>query len=284
MAKMTLLEETKVIIRSMLIAEKEREPIKIDQLDRLYFASENRHIPFARLGYKSLEDFLNGMPDVAVTLRRGYDVFVKGVITKETAHINNKRQTSAKFVSNDKSGSSGEKNQLTGRMDSKWYVFSLYENVNAYSPRIIRMIYGFILKGLTYPRPIVVLREMPAIKIDGDIKAQQQMLIRIRKFSRLRTTDRCHVDLFRRFVPQINSHKRIARVRRIIPWHRPLSRIQTRHIHCLMLWRVFWRAHQLMLRCRSTVASIRLKMICAKASSQAHVSMSNPNPHQRYVW
>lgn len=77
----SLYDETKKLIRCHLISNPR---MKIHELNKLFSESEGYDIPFAKLGYRSLSDFLKSMPD-AVEIR-GSDT-IAAVAHERNAHI-----------------------------------------------------------------------------------------------------------------------------------------------------------------------------------------------------
>lgn len=77
----SLYDETKKLIRCHLISNPR---MKIHQFNALFTESEGYDIPFAKLGFRSLSDFLRSMPD-AVEIR-GSDT-IAAVAHERNAHI-----------------------------------------------------------------------------------------------------------------------------------------------------------------------------------------------------
>lgn len=62
-----VLSEMKVIIKSLVLSYP--ESITIQQLNRDYKETEGEDIPFHRVGFDTLEDFLHSLPDT-IKVRR----------------------------------------------------------------------------------------------------------------------------------------------------------------------------------------------------------------------
>lgn len=58
----TLLDETKVLLRALMVSNP--EALTISQLAKDFQEMEGNPIPFSKLGYKTLTDFLLSMPDI----------------------------------------------------------------------------------------------------------------------------------------------------------------------------------------------------------------------------
>lgn len=82
---MKVLERTKKCIRSTLLASK--GSTEVFQLDNEYFDMFEERIPYARFGFKTLEDFLKSIPTVCRVRQIGFSTFVEGVADAGTRHI-----------------------------------------------------------------------------------------------------------------------------------------------------------------------------------------------------
>ena len=79
------LDETKKIIRSLLISAK--QGLFVEQLDRDYKSQKGTPIPYSDYGHSTLESFLCSIPDVIRISRKGRQLHLVGVPTNETSHI-----------------------------------------------------------------------------------------------------------------------------------------------------------------------------------------------------
>ena len=83
--KAKLKDETKRSIKALLLSVP--AALTIDELKRDYFSFEGDSIPFRKIGYLTLEDFLNDIPDtVYVTWKKGV-MCLSAVADESTAHI-----------------------------------------------------------------------------------------------------------------------------------------------------------------------------------------------------
>ncbi|XP_073846467.1 tejas isoform X2 [Musca autumnalis] len=79
------LNEVKAIIKSLVISCPDK--ITIDKLNRDYRDVEGQDIPYRRLGYHSLEQFLRQIPDTVVVVGSGHTAYVYFVGNDKSAHI-----------------------------------------------------------------------------------------------------------------------------------------------------------------------------------------------------
>lgn len=85
MEQISLLEHTKKDVRSILNACGKQ--MTVDELNRKYSQLIGTNVPFSKLGYKSLAEFLRSVPDVVRVVKNGYDLFVYPIESEFSGHI-----------------------------------------------------------------------------------------------------------------------------------------------------------------------------------------------------
>ncbi|XP_030388337.1 tudor domain-containing protein 5 isoform X1 [Scaptodrosophila lebanonensis] len=80
-----LLTNTKQVIHSLLVSSPNK--VTIEKLMQEYINIEGRPVPYASLGYKSLEHFLRSLPDIVYVSGTGLRAIVFPVSNQKTAHI-----------------------------------------------------------------------------------------------------------------------------------------------------------------------------------------------------
>ena len=80
-----ILERTKKSVRSVLMAEKDQ--VDLSMLEKEYYEMYEETIPWRRLLFSSLEDFLRSIPSVCRVTNIGFSIFVAAVTDQNTAHI-----------------------------------------------------------------------------------------------------------------------------------------------------------------------------------------------------
>uniref|UniRef100_A0A1B0GC26 HTH OST-type domain-containing protein n=1 Tax=Glossina morsitans morsitans TaxID=37546 RepID=A0A1B0GC26_GLOMM len=80
-----VLSEMKVIIKSLVLSYP--ESITIQQLNRDYKETEGEDIPFHRVGFDTLEDFLHSLPDTIKITGKGSNAVVNAIASANTKHI-----------------------------------------------------------------------------------------------------------------------------------------------------------------------------------------------------
>ncbi|XP_075167228.1 tejas isoform X2 [Haematobia irritans] len=81
------LKQVKVILKSLVLSYPEK--ITIDQLNRDYRDVEGQDIPYKKLGYRTLEQFLRQIPDTLLVAGTGHSALVFFVENEKSAHIHN---------------------------------------------------------------------------------------------------------------------------------------------------------------------------------------------------
>lgn len=79
------LEEVKLVIRSILIAQK--TPCNIRHFNSSFLDSEGRHIPYQEYGYSSLCEFLADIPDYCEIVYNRGEPYVKAVCGAKSQHV-----------------------------------------------------------------------------------------------------------------------------------------------------------------------------------------------------
>uniref|UniRef100_A0A1A9V9B8 HTH OST-type domain-containing protein n=1 Tax=Glossina austeni TaxID=7395 RepID=A0A1A9V9B8_GLOAU len=80
-----VLSEMKVIIKSLVLSCP--ETITIQQLNRDYKETEGEDIPFRRVGFDTLEDFLHSLRDTIKITGKGSNAVVNAIASEKTKHI-----------------------------------------------------------------------------------------------------------------------------------------------------------------------------------------------------
>lgn len=83
-----LLDETKAMVKSLVIPY--QDGVFLRTLCNDYFDIEGHELPYKKLGFKSLKEFLNNIPDVVRPVVRGpnpWDITLFPVADASTAHI-----------------------------------------------------------------------------------------------------------------------------------------------------------------------------------------------------
>ena len=80
-----ILERTKKSVRSVLMAEKDQ--VDLSMLEKEYYDMYEEMIPWRKLLFSSLEDFLRSIPSVCRVTNIGFSTFVAAVTDQNTAHI-----------------------------------------------------------------------------------------------------------------------------------------------------------------------------------------------------
>ena len=80
-----MLERTKKSLRSVLMAEKDN--LALSMLEKEYYDMYEESIPWRRLLFSSLEDFLRSIPSVCRVTNIGFSAFVSAVTDQNTHHI-----------------------------------------------------------------------------------------------------------------------------------------------------------------------------------------------------
>uniref|UniRef100_A0A1B0AM32 HTH OST-type domain-containing protein n=1 Tax=Glossina palpalis gambiensis TaxID=67801 RepID=A0A1B0AM32_9MUSC len=80
-----VLHEMKVIIKSLVLSCP--ESITVQQLNLDYKETEGEDIPFRRVGFDTLEDFLHSLPDTIKITGKGSQAVVNAVTSENTKHI-----------------------------------------------------------------------------------------------------------------------------------------------------------------------------------------------------
>uniref|UniRef100_A0A1A9ZPC7 HTH OST-type domain-containing protein n=1 Tax=Glossina pallidipes TaxID=7398 RepID=A0A1A9ZPC7_GLOPL len=80
-----VLSEMKVIIKSLVLSYPEN--ITIQQLNRDYKETEGEDIPFHRVGFDTLEDFIHSLRDTIKVTGKGSNAVVNAIASENTKHI-----------------------------------------------------------------------------------------------------------------------------------------------------------------------------------------------------
>ena len=80
-----LLERTKKSVRSILMAEKDQ--LDVSMLEKEYYDMYEETIPWRRLQFSNLEEFLRSIPSVCRVYNIGFSTFVSAVTDQNTQHI-----------------------------------------------------------------------------------------------------------------------------------------------------------------------------------------------------
>lgn len=79
------LDEIRKILLSLLLARPGATPVTV--LDRDYYEEEGERIPWRKLGYADLVEFLNSMPEYFSTEWCSSGYFVRGIASEKTKHV-----------------------------------------------------------------------------------------------------------------------------------------------------------------------------------------------------
>ena len=80
-----ILERTKKSVRAVLMAVKDQ--VELSSLEADYYEMYEESIPWRRLQFSNLEDFLNSIPSVCRVRNIGFSTFVLAVTDENTQHI-----------------------------------------------------------------------------------------------------------------------------------------------------------------------------------------------------
>uniref|UniRef100_A0A1I8NSS4 HTH OST-type domain-containing protein n=1 Tax=Stomoxys calcitrans TaxID=35570 RepID=A0A1I8NSS4_STOCA len=119
------LKEVKAILKSLVISCPDK--ITIDQLNRDFREVEGHFIPFRKLGYNNLEQFLRSIPDTLLVSGTGHSAQVYFVNNEKSAHIHEMIMTQRKPRPRARGKSKGKgvgtnlyRNQSCGRNNNKF--------------------------------------------------------------------------------------------------------------------------------------------------------------------
>ncbi|XP_061402639.1 tudor domain-containing protein 5 [Musca vetustissima] len=111
------LNQVKAILKSLVISCPDK--ITIDKLNRDYREIEGQNIPYRRLGYTTLEQFLRQIPDTLVVVGSGQSALVYFVGNDKSAHIHEMIMTQKKTRPRTRSKNNATPKQCNLRQNNK---------------------------------------------------------------------------------------------------------------------------------------------------------------------